>query len=235
MIDLAAPWLQALRPALDRAWGDGLALQNVAAALNRAAAAAIAGKVPPRFVPQADLPAGQAYEAFIHRSRQVPTRDNLHDFFNGLAWLAWPALKWRLNALQAAEIERRGVGVVRGPVRDALTLFDEGGALLQAPAELLAALQARDWQALFVTRRPLWASARLTIVGHALVEKLATAPRKGLTAHVLLADPLALDADGWAAKPFAPLPVLGLPGWWPANEAAGFYDDPAVFRHRQLP
>jgi len=26
------------------------------------------------------------------------------------------------------------------------------------------------------------------------------------------------------------LPVLGIPGWWPANEAPSFYDDPAVFR-----
>ena len=69
------------------------------------------------------------------------------------------------------------------------------------------------------------------IAGHALLEKLATAPSKTSTAHGLLADPLALDAAGWAAKPFAPLPVLGVPGWWPANEAPGFYDDPAAFRH----
>ena len=68
------------------------------------------------------------------------------------------------------------------------------------------------------------------IIGHALLEKLATAPRKALTAQVLLADPLALDAAGWAAKPFAPLPVLGMPGWWPANELPNFYDDPAIFR-----
>jgi hypothetical protein len=29
-----------------------------------------------------------------------------------------------------------------------------------------------------------------------------------------------------AAKPFVPLPVLGVPGWWDANEAPGFYADP---------
>ena len=33
-----------------------------------------------------------------------------------------------------------------------------------------------------------------------------------------------------ALKPFLPLPVLGVPGWWPANELPGFYDDRAVFR-----
>ena len=32
------------------------------------------------------------------------------------------------------------------------------------------------------------------------------------------------------AKPFLPLPVLGVPGWWPANENPGFYDDADVFR-----
>ena len=37
-------------------------------------------------------------------------------------------------------------------------------------------------------------------------------------------------ADRLAAKPFAVLPVLGVPGWWGANETAAFYADPAVFR-----
>jgi hypothetical protein len=39
-----------------------------------------------------------------------------------------------------------------------------------------------------------------------------------------------LDADTVSARPFAHLPVLGVPGWWPDNETAGFYQDPAVFR-----
>ena len=238
MIDLATPWLAPLGPALGRAWRNWQAGASVADALNGAGAARRQppgpGEVLPCFVPQTALPAGEAYEAFIHRSGQVPTRDNLHDFFNGLVWLALPAIKRRLNTLQAGEIARHGVGAVRGPLRDALTLFDEGGALLQGPPALLQALRDRDWQALFITHRALWAEASLVIAGHALLEKLATAPRKALTAHVLLADPLALDAAGWAAKPFAPLPVLGVPGWWPANEAPGFYDDAAVFRPRRL-
>ena len=228
--DTLRPWLAHLRPELDGALAAWQAGCPVSAALTAIRAAPGNADSDLRFVPQASLPAGQAYEAFIHRSRQVPTRDNLHDFFNGLVWLALPALKRRLNALQAAEIALRGVGAVRGPVRDALTLFDESGALLQAPPMLLVALQARDWPALFITHRAQWADASLTIVGHALLEKLATAPRKALTAQVLLADPLALDAAGWAAKPFAPLPVLGVPGWWPGNELPDFYDDKTVFR-----
>lgn len=33
-----------------------------------------------------------------------------------------------------------------------------------------------------------------------------------------------------ARKPWLPLPVLGVPGWWNSNEQIGFYDDAAVFR-----
>lgn len=193
------------------------------------------GTAPRRFVPQAALPAGEAYEAFIHRTGGVPTRDNAHDFFNGLMWLHQPALKLRLNALQAAEIARQGTVAQRGPLRDALTLFDENGAVLQAPDALRKALRARDWQALFITHRALWRQAQLSLFGHALLDKLSSAPRKALTAHVLVldervADPLALDAAGWATKPFLPLPVLGVPGWCADNEAPAYYDDVAVFR-----
>lgn len=233
-MDLAGPWLAPLRPALDRvwsAWQGGMAVADALNAQRPAADAAIRLAAGPlHFVPQADLPEGEPYEAFIHRTAGVPTRDNAHDFFNGLVWLAQPALKRRLNALQAGAIARDGIGARRGPVRDALTVFDENGALLAAPAPLWTALRTRDWHGLFVTHRGLWARARLVLVGHALLDQLATAPRKGLTAHVLDDDPLALDAAGWAAKPFCPLPVLGVPGWWAANAEAGFYDDAAVFR-----
>ena len=36
--------------------------------------------------------------------------------------------------------------------------------------------------------------------------------------------------DKLAAKPFAHLPVLGVPNWWPGNAEPGFYDDRSVFR-----
>ena len=158
---------------------------------------------PVHFVPATALPADEAYEAFIARTGCVPTRDNLHDHFNRLVWQRHPAIKQRLNQLQAADIATRGVGATRGALRDALTLFDENGALWPAaPASLTAALAARDWQALFITHRSLWRGHRFEIFGHALLEQLALAPRKGLTAHVLLADPLLLSPAQWAAKPF---------------------------------
>ena len=184
----------------------------------------------------------------LHRNtRRVPTRDNLHDFFNGLVWLHFPQTKRRLNELQAGAIAADGVRAVRGPLRDALTVFDENGALLQAPDVLWNALRARDWLRLFIDLRPLWSEARLVLFGHALMEKLVT-PRKPMVAHVYRV-PKAIDLiakealsgldtwlaqavhpAAWAAKPFTPLPVLGVPGWWPANEVPAFYDDALVFR-----
>lgn len=235
-IDWDAPWLEpwSVRGrALAGRLCDGV---PVCQALNADAAA------PVRFVSQALLPPGMAYEQFIFDTGQVPTRENLHDFFNGLVWLHLPQAKRRMNQLQAQAIAAQGVGAVRGPLRDALTLFDENGALLDAPAPLWQALHARDWQRLFVDLRPLWVHARLLLVGHALMEKLVF-PRKGITAHVYQA-PLAIETIAqtdawlaaelqpgrWAQKPFVPLPVMGIPGWCHGNDAVSFYDDLSVFR-----
>src|SRR3954468_4043342 len=74
---------------------------------------------PFQFVAQHELPDSEPYESFVLRTRTIPTRDNAHDFFNGLAWLRFPELKQRLNELQVAEIARHGIGARRGPVRDA--------------------------------------------------------------------------------------------------------------------
>lgn len=184
---------------------------------------------------QAQLPPGQAYESFIAATGRVPTRDNAHDLLNGLVWCAEPALKARLNTLQAAAIERDGIRSRRGPLRDALTLFDESGAYWpDCPPEIVAAWREHDWIEMFVGLRSLWSRTRPRLVGHALLEKLALVPRKELCAHVLLGDPLELAEHEWATKPFLPLPVLGVPGWWPANAEPGFYADHRVFRPKRL-
>ena len=198
---------------------------------------------PVRCVPQDALPAATPYEQFIFDTGCCPVRDGLHDFFNGLCWIGLPQAKRALNALQAAEMARQGgVAGRRGAVRDAITVFDENGLLLDAPEPLWDALLQRDWRRLFVDLRPLWDEAKVLVVGHALLEKLV-APRKDMTAHVWAAPaPLGsrAAADAWlstqctpdrlAAKPFTPLPVLGIPGWWPENENFSFYDDSVVFR-----
>ena len=202
-----------------------------------------------RFVPADRKPPGENYEVFVLRTGTVPTRDNLHDFFNARVWCRFPLAKQRMNAHHVDELgaARPGQGT-RGPLRDALTVFDENGAVLHAPPELWDALLLRDWRRLFVDQRPLWRQARLTLVGHALLEQLAVAPRKPLTAHVLCApappDEAALDAwlagqlqdaDRLRGKPFTPLPVLGVPGWCEENANFSFYDDSIVFRPRRAP
>ena len=241
-VDWSAPWL-----APYRATGQAVAAQahleggNMAAALNAAAPA------PVQFVPQSALPPGEAYEHFIFHTRQCPTRDNLHDFFNGLCWHHFPQTKTRINQLQAAEIAVAGVQPLRGPVRDALTVFDENAAFLIAPPALWAALRAQDWQRLFVTLRPLWAQAQLLLFGHALLEKLVH-PRKPITAHVYCAQnaitsiagldaavATQLSATHLGRKPFLPLPVLGVPGWWADNAHPDFYADTQVFRLPRRP
>src|SRR5262245_48394603 len=102
--------------------------QPVADALNAAASR----DVSVRFVQQSQMPAAEPYEAYIHRTRCVPTRDNAHDLFNGVMWLGYPRTKRCLNELQAQELERFGSRATRGALRDALTVFDENAAILWA-------------------------------------------------------------------------------------------------------
>lgn len=248
-----APWHQSLLPIAPLVFTAAQQCGSVAQALNAQPCAAGV-----RFVPQAMLPAGVAYEQFIFDTQQVPTRDNLHDFFNGLMWLHFPRTKRLLNAMQGAELARMGgVHATRGTVRDALTLFDENVALLQAPDVLWQALAAKKWDMVFGTLRHLWSDptqVRLLLFGHALLEQLAIRPFKGLTAHVWRVLPHACPAayphwpdwiahcDTWLAqtltpaqlavkpRPFAHLPVLGVPGWHSANTDPAFYADPQVFR-----
>ncbi len=240
------PWLAPYQPLGRKVALEVMAGGTVAQALNR-----VHGQAAPavRFVAHGELPDGEAYETFIARTGCVPTRDNPHDLFNGLVWLRFSSLKRQLNALHVQQIEAQGVGRtgrtgrtghVRGPLRDALTLFDENAALLQAPEVLLGALLRRDWQDLFIEHRAAWQGATLTVFGHALLEKLLQ-PRKAITAHVRPLPVRAADAPEddlmrrLIEQPHLPLPVLGVPGWWAANEDGNFYRDEAVFRPPKNP
>jgi hypothetical protein len=188
--------------------------------------------------------AGKApYELFIAQTGRVPTRENQHDLFNALIWLEYPRAKAALNARQAAEIRRSGVGPVRGAVRDAATLIDESALLLLSnDARVITALREHDWQRLLIDWRARWGRDIITLAfGHALLEKLA-GPFKAITAAVVPL-PGTSGADGAAADfiaraDLAPallphLPVLGIPGWWAANADPRFYADPLVFRPRR--
>lgn len=240
-INWSAPWLAPWREVGEPVARSVLAGQAQYAALNTAATQRWR-TAPVRFVPQSLLPPGMAYEKFIFESKQCPTREGLHDFFNGLAWLHFPHTKTRLNQLHRAHIERTGTAAVRGATRDALTVFDENAAFLCAPDALWDALAAKNWQQVFGGLRALWRQAQVVLFGHALLEKLVK-PRKSITAHVYrvpIVTNNTADLDAWVAadlradklagKPFAHLPVLGVPGWWAGNATPGYYADPTVFR-----
>lgn len=239
-IDWQAPWLaplRELRSCVEHAdWREALSAEA------RQRGVATATGLPIRFVAPDDAGA-TAYEAHIAASGRVPTRDNAHDLFNALIWLAFPLTKAALNARQAHEIARDGVRGTRGAVRDAATLIDESGLLLAAGDEACAALTRLDWPLLFSAQRARWGRDWLPFAfGHALIEKLL-APYKRLTAVVVClplaaATPARIDraAAAWVrdaalAPPLlSHLPVLGIPGWWPANDDPAFYADAAVFR-----
>jgi len=227
-IDWTHPWYDSVRPTFERLQLAGDSFIDAFNANARALALANHRGLPLRFVPQSELPEGAAYEEFIGATGCVPTRDNLHDFFNALVWLRFGPIKRRLNELQAGQIAQAGIGPTRGAVRDALTLFDENAALWEPTAAQADALRRRDWHALFVGQRTAWLQRPPIVFGHALLDKLVS-PRKAITAHLCVL-PQPVTAEWLAAKPFLPLPVLGVPGWWAANESPGFYDDASVFR-----
>lgn len=188
------------------------------------------------------------YELRAYRTGVVATRtENLHDWFNALVWLAFPRTKARLNAMHAAEIPREGGR--RGRLRDMLTLFDEGGALVVSDdAELAGLVREMRWRDLFWnSREKLKREMRFVVLGHAVLEQ-ALAPWPGITCKAIFVSPpgsvvspgRSLDAQAaeWLArcgpqatpKDLAPLPIFGYPGWLPASANAAFYDDERYFR-----
>jgi hypothetical protein len=193
-----------------------------------------------------------SYEARVHERGELEVRErDWHDFFNVLAWCAFPAAKAALNVRHIAAATCEGRTANRGRARDALTLFDESGAIVvSTEPELLEDLREFRWKRLFGTERErVRAGLRVYLFGHALLEK-ALAPYVGMTAHAITL-PVARDflddtaerqiarADAMAARhleslaspqDLSPLPVLGVPGWWDANEAGTFYDNAAYFR-----
>jgi hypothetical protein len=198
---------------------------------------------PLRFVSPAQARPGSPanYEIRVFETGMVETRPgSLHDLFNALAWLAFPRTKAALNARHAAEIPREGPR--RGRVRDLLTIFDEGGAILLCDdAELIGMLRGHRWKALFHDRRVRVREAmRIVVVGHAVLEK-ALDPWPGITCKVVLLPPQA-DVDRAAAAWIAglpadatpellpPVPIFGYPGWLPGSESPDFYSDLRYFR-----
>ena len=212
------------------------------------------GERPIRFVPAHKLP-GVEYEKHIFCTGEVSTREkSWHDLFNALVWSQFPNLKVAMNAVHFRELGSGRDGC-RGKQRDALTLLDESGVIVASSNKAyLDALARRDWMSVFRENASAWQNEiKVFVLGHALLEKFPQ-PYQSLTAHALL---IRLD-DSLLEKPrvtlvqmfdemlaerllagsildspasLSPLPLMGIPGWWSANEQNDdFYADQQVFR-----
>lgn len=190
--------------------------------------------------------------AFL-RGEVLVRRFNWHDLFNALVWMTFPTAKAALNARHFEALSARQ-GSRRSAEEDALTLFDEQGVVvLSSEPELLELIRDFRWRELFWQRREaVIKHMRFVLFGHALYEK-AMRPYVGMTGKALLFEvpdgalslergALVGEIDRIAAlriwggghlregRAFSPLPVLGVPGWWPDNESEVFYDNADYFR-----
>ncbi len=212
-----------------------------------------------RFVSQAAgvRVSGVAFEERIYLRGEVQVRPlDWHDLFNALAWMTFPTAKAVINArhFEGLEADRTR----RTPERDALTLFDEDGiVVLASDPQLLQLIRDFRWKEVFWEHREAARTAlRFMPFGHALYHK-ALDPFVGMTARgILLQVPSALldrplqaqvpEIDRLLAlhlwnrenlrqgRDLAPVPVLGVPGWWPDNEHESFYDNVEYFRPGRL-
>jgi hypothetical protein len=222
-------------------------LLNGVAPLRCGSGASLRFAAPP---PPAALP---GYEERIWREGLIATRPgDWHDFFNALVWAAFPRSKAAINTRHLGASERTGGAGRRGPVRDALTQFDECGVVVAgADADLLADLARHRWHQVFWRERSrLLERVRFVVFGHASYDQLR-APFAGLCAKALYrvvpACWLALsrahqlaEVDSWLAgllstvdlrpRMFAPLPLQGIPGVSPQSDAEACYRDEWQFR-----
>jgi len=246
---LLAPLRETARQLACSDWPDRTLLQEL---LARVEVCTATGK-PLQLV--RDAAAGSApYEIRLYERGELVFRErNWHDLLNVLIWLALPAAKAALNARHYAAYEQMPAGG-RGAVRDALTLFDEDGVIvLAADPGLLQLIRDFQWKRLFWEQRAdVVGNMCFLPFGHALCEK-ALIPFRGMTGRGLLLEVdrafLALaptqqlaSIDNLVARQLAdtgvlqrtrdlaPVPVLGVPGWYSANECAEYYDDSGYFR-----
>ncbi len=201
----------------------------------------------------------QHYAPRIYLSGEVQTRTrNWHDFFQLLTWFIFPRSKAVINAIHIPSArERLASGVAPGrrtPIENTLSLFDEGGAVIvSSDPSLLQLIREFRWKELFWRRRAeLSAALDCVTFGHAMYEK-ALAPYLGMTANAILFDAdeeyFMLNRDERLAwidsrlaqvleqgelyrnpKDLQPFPILGMPGWDPANAVADYYDNTDYFR-----
>lgn len=200
-----------------------------------------------RFVAQDDalLDDGLHYETRIATGRIATRAANWHDLFNAAIWCRYPALKRAFNARQCMHIAQMGPRE-RNRAQYALTQFDEAGAIVRVrDASLIALWDRHDWRALFFDRADAWRNgdiAVVAVIGHALFE-MALVPELFMVGKCLIVqgdhgdggciDRVvgAIHAGEVLNDPLElrPLPLAGIPGWYPGQEAV-FYDTAECFQ-----
>lgn len=207
-------------------------------------AASIPRLIPP---PVRALGALDFERALVDRNELIVRPDNLHDTMNAIVWHTFPRTKRIISEIHVS-LGAANTANGRPRRRDVLTLFDEAGAIIVSQRDDLKALhQSHEWKALFVEHRAEFQKdTRVILFGHGTLEQIGAKPYQGLTVKALwLPLPPAVslpEIDDWMAARIAngallaadehrlPLPILGVPGWFAANEAPECYDDVDVFR-----
>lgn len=174
------------------------------------------GVAPLRFVPNVRkqdrlvdgaLALERLYDGSIATRCEVPTRErDWHDFFNALCFATFPRAKHALHARQFRILQGRvpagatRLPPARTPEQDALTLFDEGGALIAAGRQACVQLQAPmslEQREQLLAQLVERGDARVVPFGHALFEHLVEGLRcPGGFSHVVEVEHVAAaDAD----------------------------------------
>lgn len=191
------------------------------------------------------------YESIIYETGKVPTRPaNWHDFFNALVWMSFPLSKAAINRQHYLAQQQHPGKKQRSPTENFLTLFDENGVIvLCSDPHLKHLLNTQQWLALFwENREAVQQAMRFIIFGHSIYEK-ALRPYLGMTGSgiifsveksellqtIVFVDQLVATFLNKNVLPtrFTPIPILGVPGWWPANESKSFYENTAYFRAKR--
>jgi len=187
---------------------------------------------------------GMHYEQRIYQRGKIATRENnWHDLFNAMMWLKYPHIKSALNSRQWNDVRVHGLKT-RTPGQCAMTLFDEAGAIVTMPGEMLECWKQHDWHGLFIEHADAWRSGRaaVAVFGHALLDHALVTETLLVAKCIVLDDKTELSGsfDGiadaihsesmlLANKELRTLPLCGIPGWHSASDSAEFVKTAACF------
>ena len=189
------------------------------------------------------------YEGFIEKTHSLPTRSNYHDWFNAFIWSQFPSTKYQLNQWHVQDIAVNGLHP-RSRYRDRITHWDECGVIIlhTKACNIPDLLVQHEWVDAFYRNKTQWGvQCKAVIFGHAMYESLLN-PFIGLTAkfipievpqnvitesislHITDIDRrLLVHLSNWQfSSKMPPLPILGVPGWYPGQDAM-FYQNTQYF------